>query len=84
MKHKKNNLKHYRKVQITQRIQEKARMGEAEDDSNGLKLVFLKTVQANSFSKFISVASNFKNKRSGYVFACQEAGILSFISNFFC
>ena len=34
------------------------RMGKTEEDRNGLKFGFLKTVQPNSFSKLIS---NFKN-----------------------
>ena len=37
------------------------RMGKTEEDWNGLKLGFLKTVQANSFSKLISAVGNFKN-----------------------
>ena len=36
-------------------------MGKTEEDWNGLKLGFLKTVQPNSFSKFIPAACNFKN-----------------------
>ena len=36
-------------------------MGESDEDWNGLKLRFLKTVQPNSFSKFISAVCNFKN-----------------------
>ena len=36
-------------------------MGKTEEDWNGLKLGFLKTVQPNSFSKFISAVCNFKN-----------------------
>ena len=35
--------------------------GQTEEDWNGLKLGFLKTVQPNSFSKLIPAASNFKN-----------------------
>jgi len=38
-----------------------SRMGKTEDDFNGLKLGFLKTVQPNSFSKLIPAACNFKN-----------------------
>ena len=38
-----------------------SRMGESDEDWNGLKLRFLKTVQPNSFSKFISAVCNFKN-----------------------
>ena len=37
------------------------RMGKNEEDWNGLKLGFLKTVQPNSFSKFVPAACNFKN-----------------------
>ena len=36
-------------------------MGKTEEDWNGLKLGFLKTVQPNSFSKLVSAAWNFKN-----------------------
>ena len=36
-------------------------MGKIEEDWNGLKLGFLKTVQPNSFSKLIRAACNFKN-----------------------
>ena len=38
-----------------------SRMGNTEEDFNGLKLGFLKTVQPNSFSKVIPAACNFKN-----------------------
>ena len=37
------------------------RMGKTEEDWNGWKLGFLKTVQPNSFSELISVVCNFKN-----------------------
>ena len=37
------------------------RMGKNEEDWNGLKLGFLKTVQPNSCSKLIPAACNFKN-----------------------
>ena len=37
------------------------RVGKTEEDWNGLKLGFLKTVQPNSFSKLIPAAVNFKN-----------------------
>ena len=37
------------------------RMGKTEEDWNGLKLGFLKTVQPNSFSKLIPATCNFKN-----------------------
>ena len=36
-------------------------MGKIEEDWNGLKLGFLKTVQTNCFSKLILAACNFKN-----------------------
>ena len=36
-------------------------MGKTEEDWNGLKLGFVKTVQPNSFSKLISAVFNFKN-----------------------
>ena len=38
-----------------------SRMGKTEEDWNGLKLGFLKTVQPKSFSKLIPAACNFKN-----------------------
>ena len=38
-----------------------SRMGKTEEDWNALKLGFLKTVQPNRFSKFISAVCNFKN-----------------------
>ena len=37
------------------------RVGKTEEDWNGLKLGFLKTVQPNSFSKLIPAAVNFTN-----------------------
>ena len=37
------------------------RMGKTAEEGNGLKLGFLKTIQPNSFSKFISAVCNFKN-----------------------
>ena len=37
------------------------RMGKTEEDWNGLKLGFLKTVQPNSFPELISVVCNFIN-----------------------
>ena len=36
-------------------------MGKTEEDFNGLKLGFLKTVQPNSFSKLIPAACSFEN-----------------------
>ena len=45
------------------------RMGKNEEDWNGLKLGFLKTVQPNSFSKLIPAACNFKSNAQGiYLF----------------
>ena len=46
---------------MTQQIQQMPRMSKTEDDRNGLKLGFLKPVQPNSSSKFISAVCNFKN-----------------------
>ena len=37
------------------------RVGKTEEDRNGLKLGFLKTVQPKSFSKLILGACNFRN-----------------------
>ena len=37
-----------------------SRMGKTEEDWNGLKLGFLKTVQPNSFSKLIPAACNLR------------------------
>ena len=37
------------------------RIGKTEEDWNGMKLGFLKTVQPNSFSKLVPAACNFKN-----------------------
>ena len=37
------------------------RNGKTEEDWNGLKLGFLKTVEPKSFSKLIPAACNFKN-----------------------
>ena len=37
------------------------RMGKTKEDSNGLKLGFLKTVQPISFSQFLPAACDFKN-----------------------
>ena len=36
-------------------------MGKTEEERNGLKLGFLKTVQPNSFSKLIPAACSFKD-----------------------
>ena len=45
------------------------RMGKTEEDWNGLKLGFLKTVQPNSFSMLIPAACNFKyNAQETYLF----------------
>ena len=57
-------------------------VGKTEEDWNGLKLGFLKTVQRNSFSKLIPAACNFKNN-SGDIFVCLGSMILSFTCNFF-
>ena len=53
-------------------------MGKTEEDGNGLKLGFLKTVQSNNFSKLISVVCNFKNNDQE-TFICLESLILSFL-----
>ena len=64
-KHKNNHFL----VKITQQIQQLPRMGKTEEDWNGLKLGILKTVQPNSFSKFISAVCSFKNNAQGtYLF----------------
>ena len=53
-------------------------MGKTEEDWNGLKLGFLKTVQPNSFSKLIPAACNFKNN-------AQETQAYLFVSDlWFC
>ena len=58
-------------------------MGKTEEDGNGLKLGFLKTVQPNSFSKFTPAACNFKkNAQETHLFSL-ESLILSFTCNFF-
>ena len=44
-------------------------MGKTEEDWNGLKLGFLKTVRPNSFSKLIPAVCNFKNNvQEAYLF----------------
>ena len=43
-------------------------MGKTEEDWNGLKFGFLKTVQPNSFSKLIPAACSFKNAQKTYLF----------------
>ena len=55
-------------------------MGKTEEDGNGLKLGFLKTVQPNSFSKLIRAACNFKNNAH---ICLSRSLILSFTCNFF-
>ena len=46
-----------------------SRMGKTEEEWNGLKFGFLKTVQLNSFSKLIPAACNFKNNaKETYLF----------------
>ena len=58
------------KMRVTQQLQQMPRMGKTEEDLNGLKLGFLKTVQPNSFSKLISALCNFKNNaQETYLFA---------------
>ena len=59
-----------------------SRMGKTEEDWNGLKLGFLKTVQPNSFSKLIPPACNFKHNGQE-TFVCLGSLILSFTCNFF-
>ena len=50
-----------------------SRMGKTEEDWNGLKLGFLKTVQPNSFSKLIPAACNFKsNAQETYLFVSEN------------
>ena len=45
------------------------RMGKTEQDWNGLRVGFLKTVQPNSFSELIPAACNFKdNTQETYLF----------------
>ena len=51
------------------------RVGKTEEDQNGLKLGFLKTVQPKSFSKLIPAAWNFKNN-------AQETYLFVWISDF--
>ena len=59
------------------------RMGKTEEDLNRLKLGFLKTVQPNSFSKYIFAVCNFKSNAQETYFVCLESLILSFTCNFF-
>ena len=50
-----------------------SRMGKTEEDWNGLKLGFLKTVQPNSFSRLIPAACNFKsNAQETYLFVSEN------------
>ena len=59
-------------------------MGKTEEDWNGLKLGFSKTVQPNSFSKLIPAACNFKNNaQETYSSCCLGSLILSYTCNFF-
>ena len=51
------------------------RMGKTEEDWNGWKLGFLKSVQPNIFSKLIPAAWNFKNN-------AQETYLFVWISDF--
>ena len=57
-------------------------MGKTEEDWNGLKLGFLKTVQPNSFSKLIPTACSIKNNAQE-TFVCLGYLILLFTCNFF-
>ena len=57
-------------------------MGKPEEDWNGLKLGFLKTVQPKSFSKLLPAVCNFKNN-AHETFVCLESLLVSFTSNFF-
>ena len=54
------------------------RMGKTEEDWNGLKLGFLKTVQPNTFSKLIPAACNFRRH-----ICLSRVSVLSFTCNFF-
>ena len=57
-------------------------MGKTEEDWNGLKFGFLKTVQPNSFSKLIPAACNFiNNAQETYLFV-SDLWYLSFTCNF--
>ena len=58
-------------------------MGKTEEDWNGLKLGFLKTVQPNSFSKLIPSACNFKNNAQETYLFLSDLWFLSFTCNFF-
>ena len=58
------------------------RMGKTEEDWNGLKLGFLKTVQPNSLSKLIPAACNFKNNAQE-TSVCLGSQILLFTWNFY-
>ena len=52
-------------------------MGKTEQDWNGLKFGFLKTVQPNSFSNFAPASCKFKNNaQERYSFVCLTALIL--------
>ena len=61
------------------------RMGKTEEDWNGLKLGFLKTVQPNSFLKLIPSACNFKNNvQEAYLFVSElwfsHIPVISFVT----
>ena len=59
-------------------------MGKTEQDWNGLKFGFLKTVQPNSFSNFAPASSKFKNNaQERHLFVCLTSLILQFTCNFF-
>ena len=59
------------------------RMVKTEEDWNGFKLGFLKTVQPNNFSKLVPAACSFKNNNTQETFVCLRSLILSFTCNFF-
>lgn len=67
---------------MSQQIQKKTWMGKTQEDRNGLKLDFLKTVQPNRISKFIAMVSNFKYE-AYHTHVCHTVMILSFASYFF-
>ena len=60
------------------------RMGKTKEDSKGLKLGFLKTVQPISFSQFLPAACNFKNNaQETYFFVSDLWFCHAFPCNFF-
>ena len=64
-------------------MQQMPRMGKTEEDLNGLKLGFLKTVQPNSFSKLISAVCNFKNNAQETYLFVWNLCLCLFTCNFF-